>query len=181
MQILLLLIVLFVIAVYICSLLPHGSYAKDKLIENIDELLPQTQCGACSYSGCLPYAQAIVEGSADINQCSPGGDVTINAIANLTGQVPKALNPEHALVKSDQVALIDEELCIGCVKCIHVCPVDAIIGAPKQMHTIITEACTGCELCIPPCPVDCISLEASYDNHSRWKWVKPGQAVIVKR
>lgn len=133
-----------------CSLSPQ--------IEKIDAILPQTQCGQCSFPGCLPYAEAIAEGRADINQCPPGGDEGIQKLAGLLGVATKPLNPEHGLHKPKTLALIDEQVCIGCTLCIQACPVDAIIGASKQMHTVIAAECTGCELCIAPCPVDCISM-----------------------
>jgi electron transport complex protein RnfB len=125
----------------------------------IDALLPQTQCGKCGYNGCRPYAEAIAKGEADINQCPPGGDAGVQALAALLGQPAKPLNPEYGEQRPVPVAAwIDEAICIGCTRCIQACPVDAIVGASKQMHTIITAECTGCELCIPPCPVDCIHL-----------------------
>jgi len=124
----------------------------------IDALLPQTQCTKCGYAGCLPYAEAIARGEADIDQCPPGGDEGIARLASLLGRAAKPLNPVHGAFRPPQVAVIDEALCIGCVKCIHACPVDAIVGASKMMHTVIAGWCTGCELCIPPCPVDCIAL-----------------------
>lgn len=130
------------------------------LTDHIDVLLPQTQCGACGYNGCRPYAEAIRQGLADINQCPPGGERTIRELAALLGRQPKPLNPDYGSYRPPQVAVIDESLCIGCVKCIRACPVDAIVGASKQMHTVIAADCTGCELCIEPCPVDCISLVA---------------------
>ncbi|MEO7478831.1 MAG: electron transport complex subunit RsxB [Lysobacteraceae bacterium] len=130
----------------------------EELIEAIDRLLPQTQCGQCDYPGCRPYATAIAEGNADINQCPPGGIDGIRALAELLGREPLPLNPANGVEKPNVVALIIEEDCIGCTKCIQACPVDAIIGAPKRMHTVIAELCTGCELCLPPCPVDCIDL-----------------------
>jgi len=130
------------------------------LIEAIDQLLPQTQCGQCNYPGCRPYATAIAEGTADINQCPPGGMAGIYALAELLGREPKPLNPANGIEKPKVVARIVEEDCIGCTKCIQACPVDAIVGAPKRMHTVIAELCTGCELCLPPCPVDCIELVA---------------------
>jgi electron transport complex protein RnfB len=128
------------------------------LVEQIDRLLPQTQCGQCGYPGCKPYASAIANGEADINQCPPGGDAGVQALARLLGREPKPLNPENGIEKPKVVALIREPECIGCTKCIQACPVDAIIGASKSMHVVIADLCTGCELCIPPCPVDCIDL-----------------------
>jgi electron transport complex protein RnfB len=130
----------------------------DPMVERIDRLLPQTQCGQCNYPGCRPYARAIAAGEADINQCPPGGEAGVRALAELLGREPKPLNPENGAVKPPVVALIVEADCIGCTKCILACPVDAIVGAPKQMHTVIADLCTGCELCLPPCPVDCIVL-----------------------
>jgi electron transport complex protein RnfB len=131
---------------------------QDPVAERIDRLLPQTQCGQCGYPGCRPYAEAIARGDADINQCPPGGEAGIRALAELLGREPIALSAEHGVEKPKVVALIDEATCIGCTKCIQACPVDAIVGAPKLMHTVIAELCTGCELCLPPCPVDCIAL-----------------------
>ncbi len=128
------------------------------LIEKIDSILPQTQCGKCGFSGCKPYATAIAEGLADINQCPPGNEEGIQKLANLLGIKPKPLNTTHGLPKPKSVALIDEEICIGCTFCILVCPVDAIVGASKKLHTVIGTECTGCELCIAPCPVDCITI-----------------------
>jgi len=131
---------------------------RDPIVEQIDELLPQTQCGQCGYPGCRPYAEAIAAEHADINQCPPGGEAGVRALATLLGREPKPLNPEHGAEAPKKLALIIEADCIGCTKCIQACPVDAIIGAPKLMHTVIDELCTGCELCLPPCPVDCIEL-----------------------
>jgi len=131
---------------------------RDELIEAIDRLLPQTQCGQCTFPGCRPYATAIADGRADINQCPPGGEAGIRALAQLLGREAKPLNPAHGVEKPKVLALIVEEDCIGCTKCIQACPVDAIVGAPKRMHTVIADLCTGCELCLPPCPVDCIEL-----------------------
>ncbi|MDE2387860.1 MAG: electron transport complex subunit RsxB [Betaproteobacteria bacterium] len=129
------------------------------LIEEIDALLPQTQCGKCGFSGCKPYAEAIAEGRADINQCPPGGQEGVEKLAQLLGVLPKPLNTSHGFPRLDKVvAWIDEQLCIGCTFCIRACPVDAIVGAGKQLHTVIAAECTGCELCIAPCPMDCISL-----------------------
>ena len=128
------------------------------LVRRLDALLPQTQCTKCGYAGCRPYAEAMATGEADINQCPPGGDATIAELAAALGRHPKPLNPENGVFRPPQVAVIDEAICIGCTKCIVACPVDAIVGASKAMHTVIASWCTGCELCIPPCPVDCIAL-----------------------
>ena len=128
------------------------------LADRIDALLPQTQCARCGYAGCRPYAEAVAKGEADIDQCPPGGDEGVAKLAALLQRAAKPLDPARGAYRPPQVALIDEALCIGCVKCIDACPVDAIVGASKQMHTVIASWCTGCELCIPPCPVDCISL-----------------------
>lgn len=126
------------------------------LVEQVNELLPQTQCAQCGYPGCRPYANAIVDGSADINLCPPGGDITVQRLAALLGKEVLPL-VEHV---EPSVAVIDETLCIGCVHCRNACPVDAIVGAQHFMHTIIESECTGCELCVAPCPVDCISMRS---------------------
>ena len=126
--------------------------------DDIDALLPQTQCTRCGYSGCRPYAQAIAAGEVPINQCPPGGAATIEALAALLGRAVLPLNPANGAEGPALVAQIDEEACIGCAKCLPPCPVDAIIGAHRHMHTVILALCTGCELCVAPCPVDCISM-----------------------
>lgn len=129
------------------------------LIEQIDALLPQTQCRKCGFSGCRPYSEAIAEGRADINQCPPGGQEGIQKLAQLLGISPKPLNNAHGVPKNSRIAAwIDESICIGCTFCIQSCPVDAIVGAAKQLHTVLTAECSGCELCIAPCPMDCIRL-----------------------
>jgi electron transport complex protein RnfB len=128
------------------------------LADRIDALLPQTQCTRCGYPGCKPYAQAIAEGCADINQCPPGGAAGIVKLADLLKTLPKPLNPANGVEKPLEMAVIDESLCIGCTLCIQACPVDAIVGAAKLMHTVLRNWCTGCELCIAPCPVDCIAM-----------------------
>ncbi len=127
-------------------------------VEDIDARLPQTQCMRCGYNGCLPYAQAIADGTAQINQCPPGGAETIATLAVLLAREPLPLNPDNGTEGPPLLAVIDEERCIGCIKCLPPCPVDAIVGAKKQMHTVVAALCTGCELCVAPCPVDCISM-----------------------
>jgi Na+-translocating ferredoxin:NAD+ oxidoreductase subunit B len=135
------------------------------LAEQIDALLPQTQCTRCGYDGCRPYSEAIARDEAPINQCPPGGSVTIGALADLLHRPRLPLNPDNGVEAPALVAVIDEARCIGCIKCLPPCPVDAIIGARKQTHTVIAALCTGCELCIAPCPVDCISM-APRDSES---------------
>ena len=127
-------------------------------VDDIDALLPQTQCTRCGFSGCRPYAQAMAEEAAELNQCPPGGAATIAALASLLGRPLLPLNPANGVAGPELVAVIDEGRCIGCVKCLPPCPVDAIVGARKQMHTVVAALCTGCELCVAPCPVDCISM-----------------------
>jgi len=126
--------------------------------DDIDALLPQTQCTRCGYAGCRPYAEAIAVGSANINQCPPGGAATVDRLARLLGKPSIPLNPNNGVEGPSLLAIIDEERCIGCAKCLPSCPVDAIVGARKQMHTVIAALCTGCELCVAPCPVDCIAM-----------------------
>jgi electron transport complex protein RnfB len=145
----------------------------DPLAEKIDKLLPQTQCGQCTFPGCRPYAEAIAKGEANINQCPPGGEDTMKAIAELLGVEPQPLGEEHAANPIPLVAIIDESTCIGCTLCIKACPVDAIVGASKLMHTVIESECTGCKLCLPPCPVDCITMEPQSVEPSTWKWPYP--------
>lgn len=131
---------------------------QDNDIDKIERLLPQTQCGDCGFNGCRPYAEAITNRVADINRCLPGGMETIRSLSARTGLSVKPLYKKTNKYDEPRVAFIHEEQCIGCVKCITACPVDAIVGAPKQMHSVINVYCTGCELCIAPCPVDCISM-----------------------
>ena len=130
----------------------------DALAVRIEALLPQTQCTQCGYAGCKPYSVAIARGEAGIDQCPPGGEAGVRALAELLGRKPGPVNPANGVEKAPQLAFIREAECIGCTKCIQACPVDAIVGASKLMHTVIAELCTGCELCLPPCPVDCIDL-----------------------
>ena len=132
----------------------------DKLVDRVDRLLPQTQCGQCGYAGCRPYATAIVDDDAPINLCAPGGQDTVSNLAKLLGRDDHAQLDGEALTEHT-VASIDESSCIGCTHCREVCPVDAIVGAHQLMHTIIRSECTGCELCVPRCPVDCIAMEAA--------------------
>ncbi|EAR62437.1 electron transport complex subunit RsxB [Neptuniibacter caesariensis] len=150
------------------------------LVDQIDTILPQTQCGQCGYPGCRPYAEAIAEGDA-INKCPPGGQSTVEALADLLDveAIPLEGGVEEEPVK--KVAYIREDECIGCTKCIQACPVDAILGAAKQMHTVIETECTGCDLCVEPCPVDCIDMLPIETTLNTWKWnmPKPGVQLIV--
>lgn len=134
------------------------------LAARIDALLPQTQCTRCGYPTCRAYAEAIALDQTDINHCPPGGADGVIALANLLDRAPKPLDPANGTEAPPLVAFIDESLCIGCTKCIQACPVDAIVGAAKRMHTVIASECTGCELCLAPCPVDCIELIAIADH-----------------
>ncbi len=143
------------------------------VVDQIDALLPQTQCGQCSYPGCRPYAEAIAASEAPINLCPPGGENTVQALADLLDVEVLPLEEEEEAHEGPIVAVIIEELCIGCTLCIQACPVDAIIGAAKQMHTVIESECTGCELCVPPCPVDCIEMVPVKQTITTWHWPKP--------
>ncbi|HEX7028389.1 MAG TPA: electron transport complex subunit RsxB [Gammaproteobacteria bacterium] len=151
----------------------------DPVVDQIDALLPQTQCGQCTFPGCRPYAEAIAAGKADINQCPPGGEATIQALADLLGREAKPLNPDNGTEGDKMVAVIDENVCIGCTLCIRACPVDAILGATKQMHTVIADECTGCKLCVEPCPVDCISMEPVGETLETWRWPFPNKPEII--
>jgi len=145
---------------------PHP--APPSLADQIEDLLPQTQCTKCGYNGCRPYAEAIAAGSADINQCPPGGAQGIVRLAGLLGKKVIPLNPVNGLERPRSVAYVDESLCIGCTLCIQACPVDAIVGAAKQMHTVVTSLCTGCDLCVAPCPVDCIVMYPVSGDATGW-------------
>jgi len=145
----------------------------DPVVDQVDAILPQAQCGKCGYPGCRPYAEAVVRGEADINQCPPGGEGGMLALADLLDRDPKPLDDAEDGDKPKLLAVIDEQTCIGCTLCIQACPVDAILGAPKHMHTIIAQECTGCELCIAPCPVDCITMQPSQQSTTNWKWPYP--------
>ncbi len=144
---------------------------SDPIVDKIDAILPQTQCGQCGFPGCRPYAEAISSGEADINCCPPGGETVILALSDLLGVDPKPLDGDVASEK--EVAWVDENICIGCTLCFQACPVDAILGAAKQMHTILESECTGCRLCIEPCPVDCIYMRPVKSDLNSWKWPYP--------
>lgn len=148
----------------------------DPVAEQINALLPQTQCGQCGYAGCKPYAQAIADGDA-INKCPPGGAATIAALAELLDVEPQPL--DAAEETPPRVAFIREAECIGCTKCIQACPVDAIVGAARQMHTVIIDECTGCDLCLEPCPVDCIEMRDLQPGIRQWKWPQPSTRLIA--
>jgi H+/Na+-translocating ferredoxin:NAD+ oxidoreductase subunit B len=129
-------------------------------VDTVDAVLPQTQCGECSYAGCRPYAEAMLTGDANINACPPGGVATLKRLAELFQIDPTPyLDDVEKQTRAPSIAVIDENACIGCTKCIKACPVDAILGTGKQMHTVITDECTGCGLCVAPCPVDCIEMK----------------------
>ncbi len=149
----------------------------DPIVEQLDELLPQTQCGQCGFPGCRPYAESIANGDA-INKCPPGGQATINAIAKLLDVPAPDLDAEHGEEADIRtVAYIREDECIGCTKCIQACPVDAILGAAKLMHTVIADECTGCDLCVEPCPVDCIDMLPVEETIKEWHWPAPPATV----
>ena len=145
------------------------------LVDQIDSLLPQTQCG---FPGCRPYAEAIAQGEA-INKCPPGGESTIKAMADLLDVEPQPLDAEHGVEQAKRVAVIREDECIGCTKCIQACPVDAILGAAKHMHTVIESECTGCDLCVEPCPVDCIDMITIEPDIRTWTWTPPAPQIIA--
>ena len=148
------------------------------LSDQINSILPQTQCGQCGYPGCRPYAEAIADGDS-INKCPPGGEDTIQALANLLDVEPEPLDAEHGVEKEPLVAYIREAECIGCTKCIQACPVDAILGAAKVMHTVIADECTGCDLCVEPCPVDCIDMVPRKSGIGHWSWPLPNNSDAI--
>ncbi|UTW02328.1 electron transport complex subunit RsxB [Amphritea atlantica] len=147
------------------------------LVDQVDSLLPQTQCGQCGHPGCRPYAEAIVNNDEAINKCPPGGQSTIEALADLLDVEATPLDAEHGEEQVKKVAYIREDECIGCTKCIQACPVDAILGAAKQMHTVIASECTGCDLCVEPCPVDCIDMLPTETTLNNWQWPVPKSGV----
>jgi electron transport complex protein RnfB len=140
------------------------------IADQIDALLPQTQCGQCGHPGCRPYAEALARGEDEINRCIPGGEATLLAIADLLGREPVALEVKE---KRPSVAVIDEQTCIGCTLCLQACPVDAIVGAAKQLHDVVAAECTGCELCLAPCPVECIRMVPIATDIPHWRWPYP--------
>ncbi len=146
---------------------------SDPIIDQINNILPQTQCGQCGYPGCKPYAEAIANGD-QINKCPPGGEQGVKALADLLGREVIPLD-ESLEVSIPRVAVIREDECIGCTKCIQACPVDAIVGAAKLMHTVIESECTGCDLCVPPCPVDCIDMVPIKTSIKEWSWPNPNK------
>jgi len=143
------------------------------VIDQIDALLPQTQCGQCSFAGCRPYAEAIAAGEAQINLCPPGGENLVQSLADLLDVEVLPMDEDEISLQGPTVAIIIEDTCIGCTLCIQACPVDAILGAAKQMHTVIESECTGCELCIAPCPVDCIEMIPVKQTLKNWRWPEP--------
>lgn len=148
--------------------LPQNIPVPAPLADQIEDLLPQTQCTKCGYPACRPYAEAVANGEASYNQCPPGGAAGVARLAHLLGKPVIPLNPANGAERPRPVALIDETLCIGCTLCIQACPVDAIVGAGKQMHTVVPSLCTGCDLCVAPCPVDCIAMVDVTGNLTGW-------------
>lgn len=147
----------------------------DPIIDQIDAILPQSQCGQCGYAGCRPYAEAVANGE-QITKCVPGGQPLVEKLADLLGvEAPQGDFSEEPVT---QIAFIDEQMCIGCTKCIQACPVDAIIGANKAVHTIIPDLCTGCELCVAPCPTDCITMKVVKPTINKWNWKFNPELII---
>jgi electron transport complex protein RnfB len=150
------------------------------LADRIEDLLPQTQCTKCGYPACRPYAEAVARGEANYNQCPPGGVEGIARLAALLGKPVIPLNSANGVERPRPLAVIDEQVCIGCTLCMQACPVDAIVGAPKQMHTVIVELCTGCDLCVPPCPVDCIAMPSVTGHATGWDAWSQSQADAAR-
>lgn len=157
------------------------SESPKSLADRIEDLLPQTQCTKCGYPACRPYAEAIADGSAGYNQCPPGGAEGVARIAALLGKPVIPINPVHGQERERPVAVIDEAVCIGCTLCIQACPVDAIVGAAKQMHTVVPALCTGCDLCVAPCPVDCISMVPVTPGRTGWNAWSQGDADAARQ
>ena len=173
-------IVIFIGLALIFGLLLGYASVKFKVEGNpvadqVDKILPQTQCGQCGYPGCRPYAEALAKGETEVNLCIPGGNEVMIQISEITGLEPKEMEAVEEEDKPKEVAFINEDLCIGCVLCIKECPVDAILGATKLMHTVIEKECTGCEKCVPVCPVDCIEMQPIPLTTRNWKWPEPGE------
>ncbi|MTD26044.1 electron transport complex subunit RsxB [Erwinia sorbitola] len=143
---------------------------EDPIVEQIDAILPQSQCGQCGYPGCRPYADAVGNNGEMINKCAPGGEQTMLKLAALLNVDPQPLGDEMQSEPERKVAWIDEANCIGCTKCIQACPVDAIVGATRAMHTVLSDVCTGCDLCVAPCPTDCIEMRPVAPTTANWKW-----------
>jgi electron transport complex protein RnfB len=179
---------MLVCALLACALAPRflcppavsnrGNVRHARLVSRIDSLLPQTQCRECGYAGCRPYAEAIAGGNADIHLCPPGGPDTVRQLEQLLGRGPTQPTPRPATAPATAIAHIDEALCIGCVKCVRACPVDAILGAAGQMHSILPAQCTGCGLCVTPCPVDCITLVCA-TGKPQWQWPRPDPTTAL--
>ncbi|MBV5272452.1 MAG: electron transport complex subunit RsxB [Lamprocystis purpurea] len=148
----------------------------DPIADQIDALLAQSQCGQCGYPGCRPYAEAVAKGEAAINKCIPGGEATARALADLLGREPEPLETE---VQAPKVALIDDQACIGCTLCVQSCPVDAIVGAAKQLHGVLAAECTGCGLCLAPCPVACIRMVPVGSDLAHWRWPAPTERLAA--
>lgn len=149
---------------------------SERLSGRVEDLLPQTQCGQCGYPGCGPYAEAMVKGEAEINRCPPGGEAVVRALARLLGK--EEIPIKRGAGKPKAVAVIDEADCIGCTLCLRACPVDAIIGAAKQLHGILASECTGCELCLTACPIDCIHMLSAGVEAASWSWPSPEAACL---
>ena len=168
----LVLIIVAIIALILGAILGFASIKlkveSDPIVEKIDAILPQSQCAQCGYPGCKPYAEAVANGE-DITKCIPGGQPVVVKIADLLGVEVPATDFEEGEPEA-MVALIHEDMCIGCTKCIQACPVDAIIGTNKSMHTVIPDLCTGCTLCVAPCPTSCITMEPLEKNINDWNW-----------
>ena len=156
----------------------HFKVEGNPIVDQINEILPQTQCGQCGYPGCRPYAEAIANGDA-INKCPPGGQATVNALADLLDMEPQTLDAGADEVPVTRIAYIREAECIGCTKCLQACPVDAILGAAKQMHTVLADECTGCDLCVDPCPVECIEMRPVAVTARTWSWPLPSSDALI--
>jgi electron transport complex protein RnfB len=163
-----------------CALTSSNVTDGKTLADRIEDLLPQTQCTKCGYAGCRPYAEAVASGAAGYNQCPPGGTEGIARLAALLGKPVIPLNPDNGVERPRPLAVIDESLCIGCTLCMQACPVDAIVGAPKLMHTVLAERCTGCDLCVAPCPVDCIAMVPVTGDATGWQAWSDVQAAAAR-